>query len=80
MRKNSEQIEARKKFIKSCIDDPDLGADQLRSLACKIEQSTRVGDIVNKLADFLFLSEETIFKDYMDCKDTNQSPNKLREK
>ena len=80
MRKNSEQIKARRKFIKSCIDNPQFGADLLRDLAIKMEASTRVGDTVNKLADLLFLSEETIFKDYMDCKDTNQDPNKLRGK
>lgn len=80
MRKNSEQIKARRQFIKSCIDNPRLGADLLRDVAIKMEASSRVGDTVNKLADLLFLSEETIFKDYMDCKDTNQDPNKLREK
>jgi hypothetical protein len=77
MRKNKDQIIARKKFIQDCINNPYEAASKLNSIASKLENTTKTGDIINSLADLLFLSEQTILKDYLNYKDENESDSHL---
>ena len=69
MNKNKKQKEERKSFIYSVFEAPERASLQLRDVAKKLESSVTTSEKVKLLSDLLYLSEETIFKDYMDCKD-----------
>jgi len=73
MRKNKEQIKARKKFVKESINNPKESALKLNSIANQLSECSKTGDIINSLADLLYLSEQTILKDYLNYKDENEN-------
>lgn len=72
MYKNQQQKEQRKLLITHCIEDPSGGAETIRKYAKRLKNSRNTIQVVEVLSDLLSLSKETIFKDYMDCKDTEK--------
>ena len=64
MKKNSKQLEARKKFVNTAIIDNKRAAEILRSFALGLENCRTTQDIVYALHDILFLSERTIYNDF----------------
>lgn len=53
----------RQAFVKLCRSNPMEGAEYLRKIADKIEQSKKTSNIVKCLKDVLFLHETTIYRD-----------------
>lgn len=53
----------RQSFIQLCRSNKKEGANYLRKMADKIEQSKKTPEIVECLEDVLFLSERTIYRE-----------------
>jgi hypothetical protein len=53
----------RQSFIQLCRSNPKEGAEYLRKIADKIEQSKKTPEIIRHLESVLFLTERTIYRD-----------------
>lgn len=65
MRKNKGTIKNRRCFVKKCITDPAFIDDYIKNLT-KLKECPKTGDRVAIIAEALFLSEETVWKDYIE--------------
>lgn len=63
--KNRTILEKRAAFIQGAMNDPKWGAEQLRDMALGLESCTKTMNTVYALQDILFLSERTVFCDYL---------------
>ena len=63
MNKNYSTITKRKAFVQLCRCQKKEGADYLRKIADKLEESKKTSDVVECLKDVLFLHETTIYRD-----------------
>ena len=64
MKKNEKQKISRIAFTKMAIDNPENAVVFLETKIKKFKKCKGTVDTVKALSDLLFLSEQTIYKDY----------------
>ena len=64
MKKNEETKVNRMAFIQMSIEQPEQGANFLIEKAKRLKKAKNNQEVVDILKDTLFLSEQTIYKDY----------------
>ena len=64
MRKNEETKVNRMAFIQMSIEQPEQGAKFLDKMSKRLKKAKNNQEVVEILKDTLFLSEQTIYKDY----------------
>ena len=64
MRKNQETKVNRMAFIQMCIEQPEQGAKFMDKMSKRLKKAKNNQEVVSILKDTLFLSEQTIYKDY----------------
>lgn len=67
---NKARLKDRQRFIQEAINSPDDTVKRISKTIRKLKREKRVSRQVELLADILFLSEQTIWRDYSEyCKD-----------
>lgn len=67
MKKNEEQNRDRAEFIKLTLNDSKAAARQLKEMATRLERARTTSDRVSIVADLLYVSESTIFRELKRC-------------
>ena len=65
MKKNGQKLEDRKQFVKQCISHPETSADIMIKRIKRLKKSKRISETAEILSDIFYLSEKTIFRDYL---------------
>lgn len=63
MKRNPEQVEARRRFVQTAIESPSQAAAILRNAARRLEKAENTSQAIQEVASILYVSESTIFKD-----------------
>lgn len=63
MKRQSELLAERGKFIQETFNNPEQGAEKLREIADKLEASKMSSEIVDNLKSVCFVSRATIYSD-----------------
>jgi archaellum biogenesis ATPase FlaH len=65
MIKNKQQLQARQEFVAEAFNDPQSAAEHLTDLVEKLKRCRKQVEIIDVLQDILYLSPETLYKDYL---------------
>ena len=65
MLKNINKLHNRRQFVKELIDKPDNTIERLEMLIISLKNSRHSDERFKIAADLLFLSDQTIFNDYL---------------
>lgn len=68
MEKNKNILTERQRFVNQVINDKKQGVETLKDVIKQLESSQNTTQRVQILSELLFLSEQTIFKDYANAK------------
>ncbi len=64
MQKDPQILIKRKEFISNVMNSTELAIMQLEVFTCELKRAKNTTEKVKVVSDLLFLSEQTVFKDF----------------